>query len=179
MTLPTLGTRRLILRPVRDGDSDALLALFGDAERMRFWGHGPLETAEDADDYVREIRAGAERGDLLQWVVAPKDQDGRLIGTCTLASVDSTHRRAELGVALLAAVEREGYAEEAARATIRYAFEDLDLHRITADADPRNTRALTLLERLGFRREGLLREHYRQGGEWQDGVLFGLLRGEQ
>lgn len=183
MTLPTLRTERLVVRPVADDDADALLALFGDAARMRFWGHAPLRTPEEARSYIDGIRQGAARGDLLQWAIAPATGDrlgeGRsLIGTCTLAEVDRTHRRAELGVAVAAGYEGEGIAFEAARAVIRYAFDELDLHRITADADPRNSAGLALLARLGFRREGRLRQHYFQAGEWQDGVLFGLLRGE-
>lgn len=180
MKLPTLQGKRITLRPVRDEDADTLLALFGDAERMRFWGHGPLRSRVEAVAYIGSIRDGAARGDLLQWAIARRPaEDGQPpIGTCTLAAVDRAHGRAELGVALLPGAEGNGYAAEAARTAIRYAFEELNLHRVTADADPRNAGALALLERLGFRREGRLREHYRQGGEWQDGVLFGLLRGE-
>lgn len=188
MTLPVLHTERLVLRPVRDDDADALLALFGDAERMRFWGHGPLTTPEDAIAYVAAIREGAARGDLLQWAITPgaeisgsRREPGSsddLIGTATLAGVDEEHRRAELGVALRREWEGRGLAGEAVAELARRAFEDLGLHRLTADADPRNAAAIALLERLGFRREGLLREHHRRGGEWQDGVLYGLLRAE-
>jgi RimJ/RimL family protein N-acetyltransferase len=181
LSLPTLLTPRLALRAVEDDDAEALLALFGDAERMRFWGHAPLASTEDAAAYVESIREGAARGDLLQWVIAPRSDGegaGRLLGTCTLAAVDAHHRRAGLGVALLPEAEGAGFAAEAAGAAIRYAFEDLDLHRVTADADPRNAAALALLERVGFRREGVLREHYRSGDEWQDGVMYGRLRGE-
>lgn len=188
MTLPVLHAERLVLRPVRDDDADALLALFGDAERMRFWGHGPLATQDDAVAYIAEIRAGATRGDLLQWAISPRAEPAgsrrepgsgdELIGTATLAGVDEEHRRAELGVALRREWEGRGLAGEAIAELARHAFEDLGLHRLTADADPRNTAAIALLERLGFRREGLLREHHRSGGEWQDGVLYGLLQAE-
>ena len=188
MTLPVLHTERLVLRPVRDGDAGALFALFGDAERMRFWGHGPLATPEDAVAYIAAICEGAARGDLLQWAISPRAEPAgsrrepgsgdELIGTATLAGVDEEHRRAELGVALRCEWEGRGLATEAVAELARHAFEDLGLHRLTADADPRNAAAIALLERLGFRREGLLREHHRSGDEWQDGMLYGLLRAE-
>lgn len=177
MVLQTLRTGSITLRAVAAGDADALLDLFGDAVRMRFWGHGPLAGPEDARALVEQIRAGAERGDLRQWAITLSSGD-ELIGTATLAGVDEEHRRAELGVALRREWEGRGLAAEAAAELIRHAFEDLGLHRVTADADPRNSGAIALLERLGFRREGLLREHYRRNGEWQDGVLYGLLRTE-
>ncbi|HSM35223.1 MAG TPA: GNAT family protein [Longimicrobiales bacterium] len=199
MSLPTLAAPAVVLRPVTDDDVDAVFALFGDADRLRFWGHAPLASRAEAEVYVEGIRQGATTGTLLQWAVCasgdgPVDEEAPLpvqprhggeaagarplLGTCTLAGIDRSHRRAELGVALLPEAMGRGLATAAARTAIAYAFEELGLHRITADADPRNAPALALLERLGFRREGVLREHYRHGEEWQDGVLFGLLRTE-
>jgi RimJ/RimL family protein N-acetyltransferase len=63
-------------------------------------------------------------------------------------------------------------------AVVAFGFETLNLHRIEADVDPRNERSLRLLERLGFRREGHLRERYCINGERQDAVMMGLLRAE-
>ncbi len=58
----------------------------------------------------------------------------------------------------------------------RFAFEVLDLHRLEADVDPRNARSIRALERAGFTREGHQRERYWQYGDWQDALLYGLLR---
>ena len=63
-------------------------------------------------------------------------------------------------------------------ALIHFAFDTLDLHRLEADVDPRNTRSIRLLEGTGFRREGLMRERYHLNGELQDAVLYGRLRRE-
>ena len=67
---------------------------------------------------------------------------------------------------------------EALTALIGYAFRTLDLHRIEADADPRNAASVRVLEHLGFVREGLLRERWHVGGEVSDSLLLGLLRGD-
>lgn len=61
---------------------------------------------------------------------------------------------------------------------LSYAFDELALRRIEADADPRNAQSLHLLERLGFQREGYARERWHVGGEVCDSVLLGLLRRE-
>lgn len=177
MRLPTIRTERLVLRHIDAEDADALFRIFGDPVLTRFWGHPTLPDEAAAGRLVAEIQAGASTGELLQWGIELDEASG-LIGTCTLAYIDGAHRRAELGAALAPEVHGHGYAEEAARAVIRFGFEELDLHRITADVDPRNDAALTLAGRLGFREEGRLREHYRQHGEWQDGILFGLLKRE-
>jgi RimJ/RimL family protein N-acetyltransferase len=67
---------------------------------------------------------------------------------------------------------------DALRALIEHAFGPLNLHRIEADVDPRNEASVRLLEKLGFRREGYLRERYFKDGEIQDSVFLGLLRGD-
>lgn len=61
---------------------------------------------------------------------------------------------------------------------LEFAFGELRLHRLAADVDPRNGPSIRALERLGFQREGLLRQHYRVQGERQDGIVYGLLRSE-
>jgi ribosomal-protein-alanine N-acetyltransferase len=63
-------------------------------------------------------------------------------------------------------------------ALLKYAFEVLDLHRIEADVDPRNAASIKTLERLGFQREGYLRERWQINGQIQDAFFYGLLRHE-
>jgi RimJ/RimL family protein N-acetyltransferase len=67
---------------------------------------------------------------------------------------------------------------EALTALLCYAFGELKLRRIEADVDPRNAASLKSLGRLGFRREGLLRERWNVAGEIQDTAYFGLLARE-
>lgn len=177
MALPTIRTSRLVLRAVTPHDADALLHIFGDPELTRYWGHPTLVDRAAAEALVDEIRAGAAGGELLQWGIT-LGEAGELIGTCTLADLHRRHRRAEIGAALAPEHHGRGYAEEAVRAVIEHGFRELGLHRVTGDVDPRNAPALRLVERLGFRKEGRLREHYRQHDEWQDGLLFGLLKRE-
>jgi ribosomal-protein-alanine N-acetyltransferase len=64
------------------------------------------------------------------------------------------------------------------RLALAHAFGPLGLRRVEADVDPRNAASCRLLERLGFRREGLLRERWRVNGETCDSALFGLLARE-
>ena len=113
---------------------------------------------------------------LFQWGIA--DAADRVVGTTTLLHVSDKHARAEIGFALGREHWRKGYASDAVVTLIRFCFEELRLHRIEADADPRNDRSLRLLEKLGFRREGLLRQRYRINGEMQDAVFLALLESE-
>jgi RimJ/RimL family protein N-acetyltransferase len=173
--LPTLAASRVKLRWLTEQDVPALFAIFSDPAVVRYWSHGPFAGVADADALLADIHRLAGEGTLYQWGIALSATD-TVIGTCTLASIDRRHRRAEVGFALSAGAWGHGYATEAMVRLIEHAFGTLDLHRLEADVDPRNAASLRLLERLGFVREGYLRERYHVNGEVQDSVLLGLLR---
>jgi RimJ/RimL family protein N-acetyltransferase len=103
---------------------------------------------------------------------------GELMGTTTLFRIDRDHRRAEIGFALGSRWWGQGWGSATVARIATYAFQALGLHRLEADVDPRNAASLRVLERLGFRREGLLRARYHVAGEIQDSVLLGLLSDE-
>ena len=175
--LPTLTSARVALRPLVDADVPALFDIFSDPEVMRYWSSPPFKSAADAERLLRDIHESFRTRRLFQWGIA-QNADGRIVGTCTLFRLEPTHRRAEVGFALARASWGRGLASEALTTALRFAFESLHLHRVEADADPRNERSLRLLERHGFRREGHLRERYHVSGEVQDAVILGLLRSE-
>jgi len=175
--LPTITTARLRLRWLTDDDVPALFAIFGDPEVTAYWSRPPLEERSGAEELLAEIHALAAAGTLFQWGIA-RIEDDTVIGTCTLAAISREHRRAELGYALGRAYWGQGYASEAVRAIVQYAFDTLDLHRLEADVDPHNHASIRCLERLGFRKEGYARERYHLYGTVHDAVLYGLLRRE-
>jgi RimJ/RimL family protein N-acetyltransferase len=175
--LPTLPTERMLVRALGKRDLDALLEIWGDASVMRFMAHPPLADRGEAADFLAGIERGWREKNLFQWGLAWRGSD-EVIGTITLADVEWTHRRAEIGFALARRYWRRGVMGEAVSAVLDYAFGTLGLHRIEADSDPRNEASMALLERLGFQREGFQRERYFDLGEIQDAVLFGLLARE-
>jgi RimJ/RimL family protein N-acetyltransferase len=176
-TLPTLTTERLRLRWLTSADVPALFAIFGNAEVTRYWSHAPFASVADAEALLDRIHDSYHKRVLFQWGLELV-QTPEVIGTCTLAGLDVTHRRAELGYALKLSSWGQGYIGEALPVLLVFAFEKLGLRRVTADVDPRNAPSIRVLERLGFHREGYLREHYVFNGEVQDGIVFGLLRSE-
>ena len=173
--LPTLTGERVHLRELQPGDVPALYSIFSDPKVMRYWSTPAFQDESEAVRLYEKIQEGFRSRQLFQWGIA-YGQD--LLGTCTLFHLDFVHRRAEIGYALGHRFWGKGLARDAVTAVIVFAFETLDLHRIEADVDPRNARSLALLERLGFRKEGWLRERYMVNGEIQDALLLGLLRSE-
>ena len=170
-----LCTSRLRLRPLCDEDAGALLAIFSDPRVMRHWSTPPWTDIARARAVIALDREALASGRHLR-LGLERSADGALIGTCMLFNFYPPCRRAELGFGLRADAWGSGYMHEALLALLDHAFGVLDLNRIEADTDPNNTGALATLERLGFEREGLLRERWIVGGKVSDSAFFGLLR---
>lgn len=171
--LPTLRGSRVILRWLTAHDLDALHEIFSDPEVARYLAIPRQENRTETEQFLESIHHGYRTSSLYQWGV---EHAGRVVGTCTLGGIDWKNRRAEIGFALARAAWGQGLMPDALAVLIAHAFDEMKLHRIEADVDPRNSSSLRLLERLGFQREGYLRERYFKDGEIQDSVIFGLLR---
>ncbi|MFY0522331.1 GNAT family N-acetyltransferase [Archangium gephyra] len=176
-TLPTLETPRLRLRWMTEADIPALFELFSHPEVTRYWSWSAYTELAQAEKLLRNIHHHFAERSLFNWGFARREDD-RIIGTCTLSDLSAQHRRANLGYALNRAWWGHGYGREAARRLVEFGFTSLELHRLEADVDPRNTSSLQALESLGFQREGYQRQRYLLDGELQDAVLYGLLRPE-
>jgi RimJ/RimL family protein N-acetyltransferase len=175
--LPTIDASRVSLRWISAADTDAFYAIYSHPEVMRYWSTPPLADREAAANLIEKIQEDWKRRVILKWGIALRTDD-QLIGSLTLFNLDFNHRRAEIGYALGRDHWGKGYMNEALMAVLKYAFEVLDLHRIEADVDPRNAASIKTLERLGFKREGYLRERWQVNGEIQDAFYYGLLRRE-
>lgn len=173
--LPTLRGSRVLLRWLTAEDVDALHEIFSDPEVARYLAIPRQQSREETERFLTSIHDGFRTSSLYQWGI---EHAGRLIGTCTLGGIDWENRRAEIGFVLGRSSWGQGLMPDALAPLIDYSFGDLGLHRIEADVDPRNAASLRLLDKLGFRREGHLRERYFKDGEIQDSIMLGLLRPE-
>lgn len=175
--LPSIPAVRVKLRHPVDADVPALFAVFSDDEVMRYWSRPPMRDVAEAQALLEDIRSCFRERSLFQWGVA-RVEDDRVVGTCTLFNLDPRNRRAEIGYALARDCWGQGLMSEALGALVAHAFGPLGLARLEADVDPRNAPSIRIIEKLGFVREGLLRERWRVGGETQDSLILGLLRRE-
>ena len=175
--LPTLRAERLTLRTLTEADVADVLTVFSDPLVLRYWDGPLMTTTQDVMQYIERIHYGFRRRELMQWAIADAATDA-VIGTCTLTHLSITHERAEIGFALRQTRWGQGLGSEAVTVAINFAFQELGLNRIEADVDPRNERSLKLLERLGFHREGHLRERYYMNGERQDAVMMAVLQAD-
>lgn len=181
MTVPlfrALETGRLRLRRFTDADLAAFLAYRNDPEIARYQSWETTTEAE-AQLFIAEQRQWQPGmpGSWFQFAIALKATDA-LIGDCMLHVRADEPRQGEIGYSLARAYQHQGYAAEAIRAVLTYAFQTLRLHRVIATVDCRNTASFRLLERLGLRREGHFLQDAWYKGEWCDDYLYALLRSE-
>ncbi len=174
---PILATDRLRLRPMTAADTEAVFSLFSDPVVMRYLDRPPMTTTSEARAAIDQAAVEFGEGTALRLGLVLA-LDDRVIGTGSLLHVDWPSRRAEVGYALAQPYWGRGLAGEATAAVLEYGFETLDLHRIEAELDPRNAPSVRVLERLGFAREGLLRERCIVGDEISDSLIMGLLRSD-
>ncbi|QNS04577.1 GNAT family N-acetyltransferase [Streptomyces xanthii] len=177
LTTPELHTARLRLRPFTEADATALFALHSNAHVLRYWDSPPWTDPARAERFVAVCRRIEEEGSGAR-VAIERAADGAFVGWCGLVEWNPDFRSASLGYCLGEEMWGQGYATEAAHALLRWAFDTLDLNRVQAETDTRNVASARVLEKVGFVREGTLREDCVVNGVVSDSWVFGLLRRE-
>ena len=172
-----IESSRLIVRPVEERDLPALLAVNGDDEVTRFLPYASWRSLADGRAWLERMSVLGARGESAQFVIIERES-GLGIGTCLLFRYEEGSARAEMGYVLGRKYWGRGIMNDALTALISCAFGAYSLRRIEAEVDPRNTSSARLLEKLGFTREGLLRQRWVDKGIVHDTHIFGLLRDE-
>jgi [ribosomal protein S5]-alanine N-acetyltransferase len=178
LTAPNpIESERLLVRLVAESDLPALLEVNSNEEVTTLLPYATWRSMTDAKAWLRRMEGIQATGLALQFVVVLKST-GMAIGTCLLFRFEEGSARAELGYVLGRAHWGQGFMQEALEALLGCAFGTMGLRRIEAEVDPRNRSSARLLQRLGFTKEGLLRERWVSKGETKDVEMYGLLRNE-
>ena len=175
---PTLETERLVLRPLTPKDAPNLACLAGRREIADTTISIPHPYSEQQ---ARQWLAGnvelCVKGKVVVFGVQLKG-DAKLVGSAGLRDIEVEHAQAELGFWIAVECWGKGYATEAARAVLRFGFEQLGLNRIYAHHMVRNPASGRVLATVGMQREGLLRQRVRKWGVFEDVVPLAILRKE-
>lgn len=172
---PELETKRLKLIEVGQEYSRQLYEIFSSEEVTRFYGMDSFTSVEQASRMIESFGKTYAEKRGIRWGMVSKET-GELIGTAGLNNLQSWSKRAEIGFDAHPSYWRGGYTSEAVREVLRYSFEELGLHRVGAVTFPVNIASIRLLQKLGFREEGLMRGYLYQKGQSHDAALFGMVR---
>jgi ribosomal-protein-alanine N-acetyltransferase len=174
---PILSTPRLRLRQFRAEDSDAMHQCFASPEAMRFWNQLVHTKRIETERVVRRLM-DCTPSYYRFWAVADARTD-RCLGMVNYHDGHIRNKRVAIGYIVDPAHHGKGIATEAVSAMLDFCFGELGLHRVQALIHPDNTASRKLVEKLGFRCEGLLRENLRVGDSWRDDTLYALLEADR
>jgi ribosomal-protein-alanine N-acetyltransferase len=176
MDASTLETQRLQLRPLMLSDVDFVFQHFSDPEVTRYLlDEAPLQQREEAQQLIEFFTNPQQTSN--RWGLWHK-ADARLIGTCGYHHWDKQRLRAEIGYDLSPTYWLQGLMAEAVRAALDYGFAQMKLHRVEALVYVGHPRSARVLEKLGFQREGTLRDYFTLNGQFYDHWMYSLLSGE-
>ncbi len=144
---------------------------------LRYWDSPPWKERSQAESFIAVCGHIEEEGTGARLAIE-RAADGVFIGWCCLVKWNPNYRSATMGYCLDDAAWGHGFATEAAGALLQWAFDTLDLNRVQAETDTRNTASCRVLEKLQFVREGTLREDCIVEGDVSDSWVYGLLRRE-
>ena len=173
-----LTTKRLVLREFEEKDWAAVLTYQSDPLYLRYypWTH---RTEQDVREFVQKFLAQREEEPRMKFQLAlTLAQDGQLIGNCGIRMKTPAAREADIGYELDPRHWGRGYATEAASKLLSFGFRDLRLHRIWAWCIAENVASARVLEKIGMRQEGHLRENEWMKGRWWDTLLYAILEHE-
>lgn len=168
-------TERLVLRDFEVADWTSVHSYASDSEVVRYMDWGP-NTEEDSKNFIQRAIAYQKEQPRKKYTLAIvlKKKD-TLIGGCGIHVSNPDNREGWIGYCLNHNFWGQGYATETAKALLKFGFDQLNLHRIFATCDPANIASAHVLEKIGMKHEGHLREHKWAKGKWRDSLLYAIL----
>jgi len=172
---PELQTNRLLLRQLVQEDLEFVYRHFKDVRVAEFLlDEAPVVDYDQAQAII-DFYQNPETKTHNRWALVRRS-DGLVIGTCGFHKWSKDNHRVEIGYDLTPECWGQGYMREGMQAAIDNGFKRMGVNRIEAVVHRDNQRSLKLLDRLGFKREGLMRDYYYYEGHYYDHWLLSLLK---
>lgn len=170
---PILRGALVTLRPPRLEEAKAIIEWFADLEVTRYLGRRSPMALHEEEEWLRKV---AEDRSTVFWMI---EVEGKAVGTIGIHQIDwvSAHGTTGIGIGERS-YWRRGVATEAMALRTRYAFQELNLHKLKTEAFTENTASIRALQKTGYRQVGILREERWSDGTWHDTWLGEVLRSE-
>ena len=173
--LPTLQTKRLILREMTLDDASGVFKYSSDPEVLKLVGGKVHKAVRDSEEFLKEICEKCERREIIIWGIWHKE-DGRLIGDCGFIKWEVSQARAELDYLLSREYWNRGLMTEAITEVIHFGFERMQLSRIQGICEIANVASARVMEKAGMRFEGVLRSYIQHDGKALDMKMYSIVR---
>lgn len=173
LSFPVLHTERLDLIEIRQEHLEDLFQLFGNYRVTQYYNIVPMTKKEEAQKLIDQFRSRFMSREAIRWGIALKGQRA-IIGTLGFNNFTPQHR-ANIGYDLQPQYWNQGIISEALKTILLFGFRTLGVNRIEAEVMPGNHASEKVLEKLGFVKEGLLRDWMLWNGKHYDMTMFSLL----
>ncbi|KOO51091.1 GNAT family N-acetyltransferase [Viridibacillus arvi] len=172
---PILETERLLLREITTDDAEDIFAYFSNDNVTRYYGQDTFKDIQQAEKVVELFSKNYAEKRGIRWGIQRKGIKG-IIGTIGFHAWSPNHKRAEIGYEIHPDHWRNGYALEAVSTILSYGFDDMELTRIGAIVFVDNAASSKLLTKVGFQKEGILRDYMYQNGKAHDTFIYSMLK---
>ena len=169
-----MNTNRLILRN-RTRKLIIEMLTYSQDQQMLFFG---FETKEQLEYKLARIKKGLSNNIDYRIFDLIEKKNNTVIGSCGFHKWVKDHSRSEIGYEIHSKYQNKGYMSEAIKEVINYGFNKMKLNRIEALVDPENENSIRILEKNSFLKEGVLRGHFKNGNEFEDSIVYSLLRSD-
>ncbi|PLW97626.1 MAG: GNAT family N-acetyltransferase [Marinilabiliales bacterium] len=171
-----LKTKRTFIRPIEPADAVQIFSYRSDAGANKYQGWIP-KSLEEVDAFIAKNQADFNTPDTWFQLVIIEKESQKIIGDIGVHFLHDGSQ-SEIGCTINKVFQNKGFATEALSAIIEYLFTTLKKHRIVASIDPKNTNSISLVKRLGFRKEAHHIQSLFINGEWVDDVIYAILNDE-
>jgi len=175
MDLPVITANGIVLRPITDTDTAALFHHFSNDTVTRYMDIPSFSDISEASQIIHLFHENLAKGTGMRWAITIPGHP-ELVGTCGLHNLNKAHYKGEVGYDLHPDYWGKGIMTNAIHEVLLYAFDQLQLNRVEAFVDPANTSSSNLLRRVGFEKEGMLRDAFFEKGQFVDAELYSILK---
>lgn len=171
MTQRILKSKKVFLRPPKAEDFEEISELY---KMSRAFHRGLVQTPIEKkafDKYLAQSKL-----ETNEYFLICRNEDGKVTGSINLSQIfRGNFKNAYLGYYLAEEFTRKGYMTEGVRLSLRFAFEDLKLHRIEANVQPENAPSIAVLQKNGFTKEGFSQKYLKVCGRWRDHERWAII----
>ena len=175
--IPTLETERLTLRRMKPSDSRDMFEYASKPEVTRYLLWEPHQNQRQTQDYLEYLQTRYRVGDFYDWALVDRERS-KMIGTCGFTSLDFYNNSAEVGYVLNPEYWGRGIACEALCEVLKFAFMELNIHRVEAKYIVGNDRSRRVMEKCGMSFEGVRRSSMFIKGSYRDIGICSILSEE-
>jgi [ribosomal protein S5]-alanine N-acetyltransferase len=176
LEFPTLETEDYLLRRLQDTDAEAIFHYFSDDEVTKYYDFNTYKHIEEAVRFISSKEKLFQEGRGIRWGITTKDNPSKVIGTIGFHNWNKHSHKAEVGYELSKEFWGQGVMSRLLPIVIQYGFHTMELNRIEALFHPDNIGSRKVLEKAGFKFEGILEEYVLIKGNFLDTAVMSLLK---